>query len=360
MEVKEILFNLRKTNNLTQDEMAKKLFVTRQAVSRWENGETIPNVDTLKLISNIFDISINSLITDNKLNDIQNDKINSNRFLGFAQLYEKSRPAVPASACDMVMNYLEQKPEQIVDLGCGTGLSTMAWIGKCDNIIGIDPNDEMLSIAKQKSNKISFIKAYSDSTTLSNNSTDIVICSQSFHWMNPADTLKEVNRILKSNGVFATIDCDWPPICSLEAELAYTQLLNKVRFIELENKDIFKTFQRWNKDKHLQNIKVDLTNTLAKVFEVSPQALTVPDIDSYNGLMHTLFTLEDLYGLRIDTLSDKVCIRLDKGMGTNYITMFEMFSAWQKQAEKLKNGEISKEEYDTWRYNYPASEVSKI
>ncbi len=106
--------------------------------------------------------------------------------------------------------------------------------------------------------------------------------------------------------------------------------------------------------------KADLTNTLAKVFEVSPQALTVPDIDSYNGLMHTLFTLEDLYGLRIDTLSDEVCIRLDKGMGTNYITMFEMFSAWQKQAEKLKNGEISKDEYDTWRYNYPASEVSKI
>ena len=40
-------------------------------------------------------------------------------------------------------------------------------------------------------------------------------------------------------------------------------------------------------------------------------------------------------------------------MGTNYITMFEMFSAWQKQAEKLKNGEITKEEYDHWRYNYP-------
>lgn len=44
-------------------------------------------------------------------------------------------------------------------------------------------------------------------------------------------------------------------MCSLDAELAYSQLLNKVRFIELENKDIFKTFQRWNKDKHLQNIK---------------------------------------------------------------------------------------------------------
>lgn len=255
MEVKDILFNLRKTNHLTQNEMAKKLFVTRQAVSRWENGETIPNVDTLKLISKIFDISINSLITDNKLNDIQDDKINSNRFLGFAQLYENCRPTIPDSACNIVLNYLEYKPNQIVDLGCGTGLSTLAWSGKCDNIIGIDPNNEMLSIAKQKSDKISFFKTYSDNTTLSDNSTDIVICLQSFHWMNPTDTLAEVNRILKPNGVFATVDCDWPLVCSLEAELAYFQLLNKVRFIELENKDIFKTFQRWNKDKHLQNIK---------------------------------------------------------------------------------------------------------
>lgn len=255
MEAKDILLNLRKSNDLTQDEMAKKLYVTRQAVSRWENGETTPNVDTLKLISNIFDISINALITDNKLNDIQDDKINSNRFLGFALLYEHSRPTISDSVCDIVLNYLEHKPSQIVDLGCGTGLSTMVWIDKCDNIIGIDPNEEMLSIAKQKSKAISFIKAYSDNTTLPDNSTDIVICSQSFHWMNPTDTLAEVNRILKSSGVFATVDCDWPPMCSLEAELAYSQLLNKVRFIELENEDIFKTFQRWNKDKHLQNIK---------------------------------------------------------------------------------------------------------
>lgn len=113
----------------------------------------------------------------------------------------------------------------------------------------------MLSVARQKSDAVSFIKAYSDNTTLPDNSTDIIICSQSFHWMNPTDTLAEVNRILKPNGIFATVDCDWPPVCSLEAELAYSQLLNKVRFIELENKDVFKTFQRWNKDKHLQNIK---------------------------------------------------------------------------------------------------------
>ena len=65
--------------------------------------------------------------------------------------------------------------------------------------------------------------------------------------------------------------------------------------------------------------------------------------------------MEDLYGLRIDKLDDEFCIRLDNGMGTNYISMFEMFSAWQEQSEKLKTGEITKEEYDRWRYNYPKS-----
>lgn len=99
--------------------------------------------------------------------------------------------------------------------------------------------------------------------------------------------------------------------------------------------------------------KTDLTNKLAEVFDISPQALSVPDIESYIGLMHTLFTLEDLYGLKITELDGEVCLHLDKGMGTNYIAMFEMFSAWEEHAEKYKNGEITKGEYDRWRYNYP-------
>ena len=62
METKKTLLELRKKNRLTQDEMAEKLMVTRQAVSRWENGETVPSSDTLKIISMIFGISINDLL----------------------------------------------------------------------------------------------------------------------------------------------------------------------------------------------------------------------------------------------------------------------------------------------------------
>ncbi|MBR5467805.1 MAG: helix-turn-helix domain-containing protein [Firmicutes bacterium] len=62
METKEILLELRIKKGLSQDELAEKLFVTRQAVSRWEKGETVPNTETLKLLSNFYDVSINTLL----------------------------------------------------------------------------------------------------------------------------------------------------------------------------------------------------------------------------------------------------------------------------------------------------------
>ena len=104
--------------------------------------------------------------------------------------------------------------------------------------------------------------------------------------------------------------------------------------------------------------KADLTNKLAEVLEVSPAALDIPNIENYNGVMHTLFALEDIYGLRIDKLSDEVCIRLDKDNGSEFLTMLEMFTTWQEMAEKYRNGDITREEYDQWRYNYPQIKIS--
>ena len=62
METKDILLELRTKKGLSQDELAEKIFVTRQAVSRWDNGETTPNIETLKLLSKLFDVSINTLL----------------------------------------------------------------------------------------------------------------------------------------------------------------------------------------------------------------------------------------------------------------------------------------------------------
>ncbi len=99
--------------------------------------------------------------------------------------------------------------------------------------------------------------------------------------------------------------------------------------------------------------KADLTNKLAEVFDISPQALSVPDIDSYIGLMHTLFTLEDRYGLTIVKTENGVSMYADPRKGTDAAELSEMLNAWAEQSEKYHSGDINRDEYDKWRYNYP-------
>ena len=62
METKDVLLQLRTQKGYSQDELAEQVFVTRQAVSRWENGETVPGTETLKLLSKLFNVSINTLL----------------------------------------------------------------------------------------------------------------------------------------------------------------------------------------------------------------------------------------------------------------------------------------------------------
>lgn len=105
--------------------------------------------------------------------------------------------------------------------------------------------------------------------------------------------------------------------------------------------------------------KSDLVKEMSNIFEVCPHALTVPDIDSYIGLMHTLFALEDMYGLKISDVDGEPCLRLDKSDYSTFTSMFDMFRTWQQEAAKLERGEITKEEYDQWRYNYPKFDTSQ-
>ena len=99
--------------------------------------------------------------------------------------------------------------------------------------------------------------------------------------------------------------------------------------------------------------KEALTGTLAGALDVSPLALDVPDIDSYLGLMHTLFTLEDLYGLTVENRDGEVLLRFDPRKGRDASNISEMVNAWAAVAEKYRAGELTRDEYDRWRYNYP-------
>lgn len=105
--------------------------------------------------------------------------------------------------------------------------------------------------------------------------------------------------------------------------------------------------------------KADLVKEMAQIFDVSPRAINVPNLDSYLGLMHTLFALEDMYGIKIGEIDGELCLRLDREH-REYQHLFTPFHAWQQMATKLEAGEISQEEYDNWRYNYPELDTSEI
>ena len=106
--------------------------------------------------------------------------------------------------------------------------------------------------------------------------------------------------------------------------------------------------------------KAELTSALAQALDVAPQALDIPDIDSYIGLMHTLFTLEDIYGLAVSEADGEVCLKVNKDKGKDAAELLKMLYAWKEQADKLSAGEIGREQYDQWRYHYPKYDTTQL
>jgi len=100
--------------------------------------------------------------------------------------------------------------------------------------------------------------------------------------------------------------------------------------------------------------KEDLVKQMASVLDVSPYAINVPEIDTYVGLMHTLFALEDMYGFKAGVIDGEYCIRLDREH-SRYLAMFDMVKIWADMAQKVHDEKITKDDYDSWRYNYPAN-----
>ena len=161
------------------------------------------------------------------------NKNNVDRFNGFADSYDKFRPVPPEIIPEILINYRGKKPSLVVDLGCGTGLSTFIWKDRSDNIIGIDPNKDMLKKAKEKldskdDNIIEFRFGYSNDTKLKENCADIITCSSAFQWMEPESTIKEMLRILKDGGVFAMYNHGQPSAIDWGVEKAYMDLFRKV------------------------------------------------------------------------------------------------------------------------------------
>lgn len=188
---------------------------------------------------------------------------NIERFSGYENTYDRYRPSAPSQVVDILTGYLQHRPELVLDVGCGTGLSTFIWADHADSIVGVEPNEDMRSKAESKldlqsqqggAGRIRFMGGYSNQLDFKDASVDVVTCSQSFHWMEPVSTLAEVARVLKPGGVFAAYDCDWPPSASWQVEKAYVELLAHADDLLKERQAEQEQAVKRDKNSHLRSI----------------------------------------------------------------------------------------------------------
>ena len=138
---------------------------------------------------------------------------NAQRFSGFADLYDAVRPMPPKAIAEVLTRYAGGHADVVVDLGSGTGLSTRwaaSWSGE---IIGVEPSSEMRERAAAATHdaKVRYVAGWSNDTNLPDACADVVLAVQALHWMEPTTTFGEATRLLRPGGVFAALDCDWPP-----------------------------------------------------------------------------------------------------------------------------------------------------
>ena len=103
--------------------------------------------------------------------------------------------------------------------------------------------------------------------------------------------------------------------------------------------------------------KSDTIREIANQLAIAPEAITAPDADSMIGVMHTLFLLEDMYGFMIDESNGQPSFVLDE-THEEYTEMNQRLAEYLLQAQKYRNGQISREEYDQWRYQYKQQQAN--
>jgi len=173
---------------------------------------------------------------------------------GFAGRYDRYRPRPPRALLELLCRFARvSEPNLVVDLGCGTGLSTRAWSSVAERVIGIEPNPAMLAVAEAAPG-VEYRTAYAQATGLDDGLADIVTCSQSFHWMEAGPTLAEATRILRPGGAFAAYDYDLPPAVDPEVDATFAAYLARRREARAR-RSIRQGADLWSKDRHLERMR---------------------------------------------------------------------------------------------------------
>jgi ubiquinone/menaquinone biosynthesis C-methylase UbiE len=206
---------------------------------------------------------------------------------GVANSYDTYRPRIPAVLLDLLPQLAgSQRPQLVVDLGSGTGLSTYAWSDRADRVIGVEPNADMRRQADAKrgiEQNVRFVEGVGHETGLPDGCADIVTASQALHWMDPQPTFAEVKRVLRPGGVFAAYDYDWPVIITPETDLLYDEFMARLDAIAASQGADFGQGAGDHKEEHLARMRASGQFRLTREFSVHSEERG--DAERFIGLM---------------------------------------------------------------------------
>lgn len=126
------------------------------------------------------------------------------RFTGLAVAYSQHRPDYPAAAYDFMTHFGRLQPgARVIDLGCGTGISSRQLAQRGWQVVGVDPNADMLAAARADTAPgapIDYLHANAEAVPLPLGHADALLAAQAFHWFEPAAALAEARRLLRPGG----------------------------------------------------------------------------------------------------------------------------------------------------------------
>jgi SAM-dependent methyltransferase len=186
------------------------------------------------------------------------------RFADLAPRYDAARPQAPAELADVLMQWSGRGEPDVVDVGAGTGLSTVIWVGRARSVTAVEPGDRMRAVAlgrlglnsdrpagvlassgparggpagapgrpAARPTAVTVAAGRAEATGLPDECADIVTASQAMHWFDAARALPEIVRILRPGGIFAAYDYDWPPCIDWETDQVYAEFDRRTEELE--------------------------------------------------------------------------------------------------------------------------------
>jgi SAM-dependent methyltransferase len=161
-------------------------------------------------------------------------------FAGVADLYDRVRPRPPHDLLDLLCQLSGEASPIVVDIGAGTGHSTMHWLGRASQVVAVEPSADMRRVllqnvaAADSSAAVRVLEATAEDTGLPDASAHVVTAGQAMHWFDPGRAFNEIARVLVPGGLFAAYDPVWPPTVTGAVTDAYENFKKCSRRIQEE------------------------------------------------------------------------------------------------------------------------------